>query len=139
MKTMPERIQRRRTPDWKSPPGAIYVGRPTVFGNPWKVTTGRDLNVVGPGMFFVTADELDTAHEFAVTLYREWLTRGNESRALMCRRDDETREGRAELEHRRHRIIGQLDTLRGRDLSCWCPDGLACHADVLLQLSNGDH
>jgi hypothetical protein len=26
--------------------------------------------------------------------------------------------------------------LAGRDLACWCPPGLPCHADVLLELVN---
>ena len=28
--------------------------------------------------------------------------------------------------------------LRGRDLACWCPLGQPCHADVLLEIANGD-
>ena len=32
----PQRIQRRRTKGWKMPPGALYVGRPTPYGNPYK-------------------------------------------------------------------------------------------------------
>lgn len=31
----PRRIQRKRTKGWKMPEGAIYVGRPTKWGNPW--------------------------------------------------------------------------------------------------------
>lgn len=34
---MPKRIQRKRTKGWKMPEGAVYVGRPTVFGNPFKL------------------------------------------------------------------------------------------------------
>lgn len=34
---MPERIQRKRTKGWTMPPGAIYVGRGTRWGNPFKV------------------------------------------------------------------------------------------------------
>ena len=30
----PKRIQRKRTKGWKMPEGAVYVGRPTIFGNP---------------------------------------------------------------------------------------------------------
>jgi hypothetical protein len=33
----PKRIQRKRTKGWKMPPGTEYVGRPTRFGNPYKV------------------------------------------------------------------------------------------------------
>lgn len=29
-----------------------------------------------------------------------------------------------------------LDALRGKDLVCWCKEGDACHADILLELAN---
>ncbi len=32
---MPKRIQRKRTKGWRMPPNAIYVGRPSKWGNPW--------------------------------------------------------------------------------------------------------
>lgn len=32
---MPQRIQRKRTKGWKMPDGAVYVGRPTKWGNPY--------------------------------------------------------------------------------------------------------
>jgi len=31
------RIQRKRTKGWKMPEGAVYVGRPSVWGNRWQV------------------------------------------------------------------------------------------------------
>lgn len=31
---MPERIQRKRARGWRMPEGAVYVGRPTKYGNP---------------------------------------------------------------------------------------------------------
>lgn len=34
---MPHRVQMRRTAGWRKPPGVIYVGRPTEWGNPWRV------------------------------------------------------------------------------------------------------
>jgi hypothetical protein len=33
----PKRIQRKRTKGWKMPENAIYVGRPTKWGNPFMV------------------------------------------------------------------------------------------------------
>lgn len=33
----PKRIQRKRTKGWTMPEGAIYVGRPTKWGNPFRV------------------------------------------------------------------------------------------------------
>ncbi len=39
---MPKRIQRKRTKGWRMPAGAVYVGRPTRWGNPFDVAdTGR--------------------------------------------------------------------------------------------------
>lgn len=34
---MPVRIQRKRTKGWKMPEGAVYVGRGTKWGNPFRV------------------------------------------------------------------------------------------------------
>jgi len=40
--TAPKRIQRQRTKGWRMPEGAIYVGRPSRWGNPhlarWSTT-----------------------------------------------------------------------------------------------------
>ena len=38
---MPKRIQRKRSKGWRMPKNAVYVGRPTKWGNPFK------LNVYG--------------------------------------------------------------------------------------------
>lgn len=39
-------------------------------------------------------------------------------------------------ECRKH-VAENLQTLRGRNLACWCAlDGKPCHADVLLELAN---
>ena len=35
MTSEPKRIQRCRSKGWKMPQNAIYVGRPTIWGNPW--------------------------------------------------------------------------------------------------------
>lgn len=37
--TAPIRIQRRRTKGWKMPENAVYVGRPTRWGNPYEIGT----------------------------------------------------------------------------------------------------
>ncbi len=36
----PQRIQRSRAKGWRMPPGAVYVGRPSKWGNPFVV--GKD-------------------------------------------------------------------------------------------------
>jgi hypothetical protein len=35
-------------------------------------------------------------------------------------------------------VAAARDELRGKNLACWCPFGTDCHADVLLQLANGE-
>lgn len=34
---MPKRIQRKRTKGWKMPKNAVYVGRPSKWGNPFHI------------------------------------------------------------------------------------------------------
>lgn len=34
---MPKRIQRRRTRGWRMPENTVYVGRPSKWGNPFRV------------------------------------------------------------------------------------------------------
>lgn len=38
----PKRIQRKRTRGWTTPPNTVYVGRPTIFGNPFVVDAEHD-------------------------------------------------------------------------------------------------
>ena len=33
----PVRIQRKRVKGWRMPPNTVYVGRPSKWGNPWRV------------------------------------------------------------------------------------------------------
>jgi len=40
---MPKRIQQKRTRGWRMPPNTVYVGRPTKWGNPYRV--GQDGNI----------------------------------------------------------------------------------------------
>lgn len=105
---MPKRIQRKRTRGWKMPDGAVYVGRPTVFGNPF---TGKG----------------------AVETYRRYLT--TEQSFTVCVGTDV---GMAYIPtwHHRDDVIKALEKIRGKDLACFCPLHCECHADVLLELAN---
>jgi hypothetical protein len=111
---MPKRIQRSRAKGWRMPAGAIYVGRPTMWGNPWEV----GLVACGCRSTGECNHNSETAQE-AVDIYRAWITTGAYRRQFLWK-------------------------LRGHDLCCWCPlvdkDGnpVPCHADVLLELANRD-
>jgi hypothetical protein len=109
---VPRRIQRQRTKGWRMPANAIYVGRPTKWGNAWRVGELIDRErhsgeQVTPQyaveMFRYTTEPIPGRHGF-VTDYE----------------------------------LNEIDLrpLRGKDLACWCPLDQPCHADVLLELAN---
>lgn len=104
----PVRIQRKRTKGWRMPPNTVYVGRPTIYGNPF-------------------AGGLDAAASFRMW----WDSRGNTVSPLFGMFPD-----------RMDMLMGAMfqtepHPLRGKNLACWCPLGLPCHADVLLEIANG--
>ena len=115
----PQRIQRKREKGWRMPEGAIYVGRPSVWGNPY---TERDFGrVVALRLFALTArggwdPRLvwdDGLREVAYRLHVGW------QRRLAA-----------------HPFEAARWALRGHDLACWCPLADPCHADVLLEIAN---
>lgn len=46
MGEQPRRIQRKRTAGWQMPEGAVYVGRPTRWGNPFRLQAGDDPKLI---------------------------------------------------------------------------------------------
>lgn len=112
---MPERIQLSRRKGWRKPDGAISVARPGKFGNPFPIG-------VRVPIWWHQGDEIkrgsieaETASE-AVSYFRDWMG------------------GAVEVDHPRP----FLPLLTGHDLMCWCPLDQPCHADVLLELANGE-
>lgn len=108
----PKRIQRKRTKGWRMPVNTVYVGRPTQWGNPFRVGSPNadDCMVCG-----------DRAE--AVAKYRSELTT---FAADPCNSFVDCS------------VAGIREQLRGKDLACWCPLDQPCHADVLLELANAD-
>jgi hypothetical protein len=110
MTPTPKRIQRKRTKGWKMPEGAIYVGRPTKWGNPFR-----------------EGDRLDRRDRDLLTAERalelfQFTTCPIEDKPGFV----------TDFE------LNEIDIrpLRGHDLACWCPLDQPCHADVLLELAN---
>lgn len=106
---MPKRIQRRRTKGWVMPDGVVYVGRPSRYGNPYRVGT----TVVTLEDEIVDVKSIEQSLE----LYRRnmklliklaWM----------------------------HEKVDFLAPLRGKDLACWCALDAPCHAGILLELAN---
>ncbi|MCB7128176.1 MAG: DUF4326 domain-containing protein [Candidatus Brocadiales bacterium] len=116
----PQRMQRKRTRGYNMQAEslalnglpAVYVGRPTKWGNPFHVSDGDcDHPDCGPRSHPVTK-------EMAVKSHSDWVI------------------GMLRVEPT------FLNPLRDKNLACYCPlideDGNAvlCHADVLLELAN---
>ncbi|MDX3230565.1 DUF4326 domain-containing protein [Streptomyces sp. ME19-01-6] len=121
--TTPSRIQRKRTPGWRKPEGAVYVGRPTRFGNPARLVQAEhgltvQWGATGGSVGTYPIDGVE-ARRFATELYRFWITQPEQGE--------------------QRRLFRAL--LAGRDLMCWCPlpepgQPDHCHASVLLELAN---
>jgi hypothetical protein len=115
---MPQRIQRKRVKGWRMPEGAVYVGRPSIYGNPFRIGVG----FCGP-----TIRRLHTPREIT-TQFRLWISQET-LHPMMWDRE-------LIVAHTPLRAALMRGDLRGKDLACWCPIGQYCHADVLLQLAN---
>lgn len=109
---MPKRIQRKRTKGWRMPTGAVYVGRPTKWGNPVTLNNLTIIDSDGKGGII---SPREPTIEDVVDAYLDYIC--EEVPELM-------NEARSEL--------------RGHDLACWCPLDEPCHADVLLKIANDD-
>lgn len=116
---MPKRIQRQRTKGWKMPAGAVYVGRPTKWGNPWTKKKALAADLFKP----------ECVVQVCVNEFRAWLTKEPSP-------NSEHLGTWLALEPMRKEMLATLDELRGKDLACWCPLDQPCHADVLLEIAN---
>lgn len=111
---MAERIQRKRAKGWKMPPNTVYVGRPSLFGNPFTA-----------GIHFDQQHAVDLfqacTFRFPVQGHdiRRWRDAGGTTAVLIGIASGSL-----------------LDKLRGKNLACWCGLDQPCHADVLLKLAN---
>jgi len=145
MESKPIRVQRKRTKGWKMPENTAYVGRPTKFGNIYKVGKTikecdyfpnpyfKETDLFGRGISlrqpytenFMRLNKIDENtvldYELAVTLYeKQW------ENYLMY---DEV-EGNGS-------IMYELGKLRGKNLACFCALDKPCHVDILLKIVNG--
>ena len=116
--TAPRRIQRQRTKGWRMPENTVYVGRPSVWGNPYTIRREGKVtwDVYHYRSFLATYTSRTgaEARAYAVNKLRQLLERGL----------DPWGEDRIRAE------------LAGKNLACWCPLDQPCHADVLLEIAN---
>lgn len=117
-----KRIQRKRLKGWKKPVNSIYIGRPSIFGNPFLINekvfqaspcmefwaedkfSQKDLEKYGENQIIRTVDE-------AIRLYKEYI-----------------------LPEIPKDILNQL---KGKTLMCWCSLNEPCHGDVIIDYLEG--
>lgn len=116
---MPQRIQLRRTKGYRKPDGAVYVGRPSKWGNP-----------------FVIGDRL--LREDPLFPYLAQTVPGGASGfgALQAHTAQAVVEAHGWWLIEQPALMVTVRELAGKDLACWCPLDAPCHADVLLELAN---
>lgn len=140
----PVRIQRKRTKGWRMPEGAVYVGRGTIWGNPFVVGSqcgifdgkdGRALGIRDQVEILIPELTLKKCLEF----YRDMIG------GYIC----------PEMypfgHNWRNTFAGKIgghpaewarSVLRGKSLACFCAlldrhdRYVPCHADVLLSIAN---
>lgn len=87
----------------------------------WKMPDNT-VSVCRPGRFgnpFMVGP--DRSQRMAVECFRHWLTTPGIT---------------AGIPEKKQAILDGLESLRGKNLACFCKPGTPCHADVLLDLAN---
>lgn len=80
---MPKRIQRKRTKGWQMPVGAVYVGRPTKWGNPFKAGA-EYMTVAAGGMLCTDAADAVRLYKPCALTRREEITSELRGKDLAC-------------------------------------------------------
>ena len=118
------------------PPGAVYVGRPSPWGNPWPVDHDA---MPWVAILLGFNGDADGRRAAAVALHRAWITDALPIAAPSVGIETGFASNAAQMYLRDFELPPEPDLglLRGKDLACWCPLDQPCHADVLLELAAG--
>lgn len=114
---IPMRVQRKRTKGFRLPPNTVSVCRPGKFGNPFKPDECRAAGYKGTDL---------EIKKCCVLAFREWL----------CDKDGSLNWQGDKADQAKAAILDGLESLRGKNLACFCKLDEPCHADVLLELAN---
>lgn len=121
----PIRIQRKRTKGWRMPDNTVYVGRGSRWGNPHKAgDIVHDRN-----------EENRTWEKRAITAKAACAMYAKDMLPYEHQGPDSTLE---KFYISEANLTDIQDTLRGKNLACWCPLDQPCHADFLLRIANAD-
>lgn len=131
-----KRIQRQRTKGWRMPEGAIYVGRPSLWGNPWSLADVGETWDLPPAERAAAAVRLYRKELEHFGLMSDYAYQAPGKTIVAADRRWETVNAAIEASGAKNMAEYAAIALRGHDLACWCPLDQPCHADVLLELAN---
>ena len=117
------RVQRSRRRGSKMPDDAIYVGRGSMWGNPFKLDVFTIMMETKAGWVPYTPKGGHTTKD-VVRLFRDLLMNPNSHPVP------------SEVRLRFKLMRDRIEDLRGRRLACWCGPAAACHAEPLIELAN---
>jgi hypothetical protein len=138
------RVQRSRKKGATTPPNTKYVGRPTQWGNPFKVgeTAPDILDEMYSGVGNIVFSEKLGRMVYQSPSYLDgltqlkYLTRGH----IIEDKEAATKLFREYIEWLKDKHLEQykelIKPLKGKNLSCWCKLDEFCHLDVLLEHAN---
>jgi hypothetical protein len=149
----PKRIHRRRTKGWRMPEGAVNVGRPGPWGNPFqhgqytalaRVPAALDPTAEWEYEGRISADGADHAYHHPdgrITHCKVRFMTWEEivetfERALTGNLTPAMRTSVPSGKFLSYTIEDVRRELAGKDLACWCPLDRPCHGDVLLRFAN---
>ena len=112
---LPKRVQRSRTKTPGIPEGAVYVGRPTQWGNQFKV--GNWTYPKRNSVLYANGQpvQIATGKIAVVAFYEDCISRAKEDP---------------------YKFAAWLRPLFNKSLCCWCSTADPCHADVLTHFAN---
>ncbi|MEZ4941801.1 MAG: DUF4326 domain-containing protein [Saprospiraceae bacterium] len=133
---MSVRIQRKRTKGWRMPPNTISVTRPGKFGNPF--IKGNWVPEEFDEMY-LSYDKFENCPDYLDNLdFLTYAVRGHE----ISTNEDAVRlfeQYLSYLKDKKPEVFNQWKVeLKGKNLACFCPLDVPCHADVLLSVFNDD-
>jgi hypothetical protein len=122
---IPQRIQFKR--GVKLPQNTKYVGRPTKWGNPFKlvadmiyVDAGYRRKILDKWVYMCQGNIQDVIDLYENVIKGQYRYSNNIDVIFW----------------KKHFQNLDLSELKGYDLACWCKPGSLCHADILLKLAN---
>lgn len=132
---MAKRIQRKRTKGWRMPVGTVYVGRPSMWGNPFSVEVSLykdhwSVCFEGKSISAEFATKFDAQVE-AVRLFEKWFS------IEIAAVGTELHDFRNKYGWKGFQLAcASRNLLRNKDIACWCALDEPCHADIILEVAN---